>query len=201
VSPYLFAAFEFRVASIYPVNFELAHIHHWFVDIVFGSTIHSNMASPAAKLLRLWRYNTFARGLTLAVLGICAALLYGLGTPIKSVLCNADLPKAQIAQIAFNFTSFQTAQSLICSEKDFIPKWNLSYHQGGNGPWVPKVDGVINDELALPDGCVIDQVHMVSSGNASQGADSCVEAPAGGCLTTKSSCHIGGLECNNADFE
>ena len=60
---------------------------------------------------------------------------------------------------------------------------------------------MINDELALPDGCVIDQVHMVSSSNASQGADSCVEEPAGGCLMTKSSCHISGLECYDADFD
>jgi hypothetical protein len=40
-------------------------------------------------------------------------------------------------------------------------EWNLFYHLGGNGPWIPKVDGVIRDSLAPPIGCVVDQVHMV----------------------------------------
>jgi acid phosphatase len=40
--------------------------------------------------------------------------------------------------------------------------WNILYHLGGNGPWVQKVDGVITNELAPPEGCEVQQVHMVS---------------------------------------
>lgn len=90
-------------------------------------------------------------------------MLYYYAVPVKSVLCNADFPKAQYA---FQLASFQTAQNIICSEKDIVPKsdgWNLSYHQGGNGPWIPKVDGVLKDDLTLPFGCLVDQVNLVSS--------------------------------------
>jgi|SRR5271155_221377 len=40
-------------------------------------------------------------------------------------------------------------------------EWNLFYHLGGNGPWIPKVTGVVEDDHTLPQGCVVDQVHMV----------------------------------------
>ena len=39
--------------------------------------------------------------------------------------------------------------------------WNLFYPLGGNGPWIPKVEGVIHGTLAPPTGCDVDQVHMV----------------------------------------
>ena len=162
------------------------------------------MANPAANILRWWRYNIFGRRLTIAVLGICTAVLYTLGTPIKAVLCNADLPKAQFA---FKFTGFQTAQSIICSEKDMLPTpnaWNLSYHQGGNGPWIPKVDGVIHDELTLPAGCVIDQVHMVSLRNASRGVNYLLRRTSrffSDYIFINYSWHASGLECCNADCE
>ena len=42
--------------------------------------------------------------------------------------------------------------------------WNLFYHLGGNGPWVPKVNaafGTYDEDGKPPEGCVVDQVHMV----------------------------------------
>lgn len=39
--------------------------------------------------------------------------------------------------------------------------WNILYHLGGNGPWIPKVDGVVEGGLAPPEGCRVEQVHMV----------------------------------------
>jgi acid phosphatase len=39
--------------------------------------------------------------------------------------------------------------------------WNILYHLGGNGPWVEKVDNVVDGGLAPPDRCVVEQVHMV----------------------------------------
>lgn len=41
--------------------------------------------------------------------------------------------------------------------------WDILYHLGGNGPWIPKVDGIYGDELSIPEGCHIEQVHMVGA--------------------------------------
>ena len=40
--------------------------------------------------------------------------------------------------------------------------WNVLYHLGGNGPWIEKVDGVAKGGIAVPEGCEVDMVHMVS---------------------------------------
>jgi len=40
-------------------------------------------------------------------------------------------------------------------------QWNLLYHLGGNGPWIPKIDGVVDGGIATPNGCRIDMIHMV----------------------------------------
>jgi len=39
--------------------------------------------------------------------------------------------------------------------------WNILYHLGGNGPWIEKVDGVVEGGIAAPEGCNVEQVHMV----------------------------------------
>jgi acid phosphatase len=39
--------------------------------------------------------------------------------------------------------------------------WNILYHLGGNGPWVEKVIDVVDGGIAVPEGCVVEQVHMV----------------------------------------
>ncbi|EHY57449.1 hypothetical protein HRR83_002934 [Exophiala dermatitidis] len=40
--------------------------------------------------------------------------------------------------------------------------WNLFYHLGGNGPWIPRADGVAYSDALLPEGCSVDQAHMLS---------------------------------------
>ena len=40
--------------------------------------------------------------------------------------------------------------------------WNLLYHLGGNGPWIEKVDGIVDGGIEVPKGCKVEQVHMVS---------------------------------------
>lgn len=40
--------------------------------------------------------------------------------------------------------------------------WNILYHVGGNGPWIQKIDGVVEEGFEPPPGCEVDQVHMVS---------------------------------------
>ena len=42
------------------------------------------------------------------------------------------------------------------------PSWDISYHLGGNGPWIQKLDGVVHAGFAPPTGCQVEQVHMVS---------------------------------------
>jgi acid phosphatase len=39
--------------------------------------------------------------------------------------------------------------------------WNILYHLGGNGPWVEKVIDVVEGGIAVPEGCDVEQVHMV----------------------------------------
>lgn len=39
--------------------------------------------------------------------------------------------------------------------------WNIHYHLGGNGPWIPKLQNTVEDDIDPPAGCWVDQVHMV----------------------------------------
>jgi len=39
--------------------------------------------------------------------------------------------------------------------------WNLLYHLGGNSPWIPKIDGIVDGGIDPPKGCTVDMVHMV----------------------------------------
>lgn len=39
--------------------------------------------------------------------------------------------------------------------------WNLLHHLGGNGPWIEKTGGTEGSSLAPPEGCSVDQVHLV----------------------------------------
>ena len=57
--------------------------------------------------------------------------------------------------------STPAAQTPLIAEKE--PAWNVFYHLGGNGPWIPKVRGVVNDTIDPPQQCKIDQVHMVGA--------------------------------------
>jgi acid phosphatase len=41
-------------------------------------------------------------------------------------------------------------------------KWNILYHLGGNGPWIQKVDGIVEGGIGPPGGCKVEQVHMMS---------------------------------------
>jgi hypothetical protein len=54
------------------------------------------------------------------------------------------------------------AGTSFCSSGLVNSDWNLFYHLGGNGPWIPKIDGTEYRDAPFPDGCVVDQVHMVS---------------------------------------
>ncbi|KAH7398688.1 3-phytase B precursor [Phaeosphaeria sp. MPI-PUGE-AT-0046c] len=40
--------------------------------------------------------------------------------------------------------------------------WNILYHLGGNGPWLEKVIDIVDGGIAVPEGCHVEQVHMMS---------------------------------------
>lgn len=40
--------------------------------------------------------------------------------------------------------------------------WNILYHLGGNGPWVEKVIDVVDGGVGVPEGCEVEQVHMMA---------------------------------------
>jgi acid phosphatase len=40
--------------------------------------------------------------------------------------------------------------------------WNILYHLGGNGPWVERIIDVVDGGIAVPEGCQVEQVHMVN---------------------------------------
>lgn len=57
--------------------------------------------------------------------------------------------------------------------------WNLLYHLGGNGPWIEMEDGVVQGGIGPPNGCFVEQVHMVSKQGHStiESATKCCIAP------------------------
>jgi hypothetical protein len=60
-------------------------------------------------------------------------------------------------------TSQWTHPHILVTNTTTHEEWNILYHLGGNGPWVPKVDGPFGDDLSIPEGCKIEQVHMVGA--------------------------------------
>ncbi|KAF2689583.1 phosphoglycerate mutase-like protein [Lentithecium fluviatile CBS 122367] len=40
--------------------------------------------------------------------------------------------------------------------------WNILYHLGGVGPWVEKTVDVVEGGIAVPEGCEVEQVHMMA---------------------------------------
>lgn len=113
--------------------------------------------APITRIVRRLRRDRTARILTTIGIVLLAALFFC----FKSNFCSANLPRPQFT---FDRLGFKDAQRLLCFEEELqkLKGWNLSYHQGGNGPWVPKVKGVVQDNQRLPVGCEVDQVHMVS---------------------------------------
>lgn len=60
------------------------------------------------------------------------------------------------------FTAWHsTSQAEIHEPTVVSEKWNLLYHLGGNGPWIQKHDGIANGSIAVPEGCRVEQIHMV----------------------------------------
>jgi acid phosphatase len=83
---------------------------------------------------------------TLIFLGFIVFVAWLLSDRISELLCSSS-------------------SSPWCSPQSYTAgssQWNLFYHLGGNGPWIPKRDGLGHPEDPLPAACSVDQVHMLS---------------------------------------
>lgn len=61
------------------------------------------------------------------------------------------------------FTSSRYLQHSIPTVLNFgSPAWNILHHLGGNGPWIQNTHRVIDGEFDAPEGCKVEQVHMLS---------------------------------------
>ena len=59
-------------------------------------------------------------------------------------------------------TWFHASQSKATGLKQSPVKgWNVLHHLGGNGPWIENAGEGVASNLAPPDGCLVDQVHLV----------------------------------------
>ena len=47
------------------------------------------------------------------------------------------------------------------SKQSLAKGWNVLHHLGGNGPWIENAGEGPASNLAPPDGCSVDQVHLV----------------------------------------
>ncbi|CAG8322361.1 unnamed protein product [Penicillium nalgiovense] len=48
------------------------------------------------------------------------------------------------------------------SKQPLVREWNVLHHLGGNGPWIENAGEGAASNLAPPDGCSLDQVHLLS---------------------------------------
>ncbi|KAL8977772.1 MAG: hypothetical protein Q9205_006494 [Flavoplaca limonia] len=39
-----------------------------------------------------------------------------------------------------------------------VPHWDILYHLGGNGPWIKKIDGIVDGGIDAPEGCEVEQI-------------------------------------------
>jgi hypothetical protein len=60
-------------------------------------------------------------------------------------------------------TSKWTHPHILATNTAIQEDWNILYHLGGNGPWIPRKDGPFGDELRIPEGCQIEQMHVVGA--------------------------------------
>jgi len=71
---------------------------------------------------------------------------------------------AVIAVVAMSYTwnplATHTAQQGL-GAGTLTSDWDILQHLGGNGPWIQKTSNVVPGGIAVPEGCIVEQVHMV----------------------------------------
>jgi acid phosphatase len=123
---------------------------------------------------------TVALTRTLLALGAIATLfsLYWGYTSPSTTACHADTQQGHTGYFEYECAGrphhstwsswwhpqrndgnvFERGQGAGVTTKD----WNILYHLGGNGPWVEKVIDVVDTGIQLPDGCQVEQAHMMA---------------------------------------
>ena len=81
---------------------------------------------------------------TVWVLIVLPLLLFYLSAPFRHIVCDSS----------------GILRTTVCSGSK-AESWDLFYHLGGNGPWIPKAQSTTVPDEPLPAGCIVDQVHMV----------------------------------------
>lgn len=89
-------------------------------------------------------------------LSIASACTACLAVAFLGVLINALWPPEADSRGSYWLSSAH--QSSLPLPESF----NILYHLGGNGPWIPKVRGVTENGMKPPASCRVQQVHMVS---------------------------------------
>ncbi|KAI5804908.1 histidine phosphatase superfamily, partial [Geopyxis carbonaria] len=108
-----------------------------------------------------------------AMVCLTASLLFLLApTASLSLSLPARLQQALPAYLQTDHRGWYAASSMLVGDETLKrsnektsqkeKKWDQLYHLGGNGPWIPMVDGVVEGGIAVPEGCEVDMIHMLS---------------------------------------
>ncbi|XHF96587.1 hypothetical protein AWENTII_000212 [Aspergillus wentii] len=86
---------------------------------------------------------------------------YNLQIPVSFPLVEVSTPHKDVSphHASWNTWFHPFRSHAGSSDTDQKKEWDLLYHLGGIGPWVEKVDG---EGISPPEGCSIDQVHLLS---------------------------------------
>ncbi|KAI5197755.1 phosphoglycerate mutase-like protein [Aureobasidium subglaciale] len=92
-----------------------------------------------------------------------AALAVAIYSGLQQELSWLDPIRNNLDAIMSNWTSPITSIANITNFTNVTAKgdWNIFYHLGGNSPWIPKLDGVVEGGFSPPEGCRVEQVHMM----------------------------------------
>jgi len=99
---------------------------------------------------RLWPWLS-----TTAILVLAIALLSCCSSPFPALYSRLFALPALVS------SSSSVRSPLHHASESSASSWNILYHLGGNGPWIPRLENGTEDDLAPPHGCRVDQVHMV----------------------------------------
>lgn len=83
------------------------------------------------------------------LLGLYPGILKATASSLVNYFLDSDTNQARLSDI--HSTGSITSKT----------PWDIHYHLGGNGPWIPLVHGSTADDIDPPDRCVVEQVHMV----------------------------------------
>jgi hypothetical protein len=99
---------------------------------------------------------------------LAAIIAFILSSAPNEAVCDFLTPYQETSSTSSVFgVLVHTVYESFCGQEllqDKPDDWNLYYHLGGNGPWIEKTNarfGTYEKDGQPPEGCVIDQVHMV----------------------------------------